>query len=710
LYAFDAEMVMGSVRASAVRWSQQFRRVSPEVRNVLLVFILALVAALLRAPAVAVTATLFGLLLSAWAIRRRGAEAAGPIFFYDLMRLARRGRSTLLRCTYAVLLLGCLYLIYFNRFPIEAEFRNLFRLQPRMRLDELAHFSGTFATGIFALQSAAVLVLTPAYVSGAIAEEKEKRTLELLFTTHLTDREIVLGKLFGRLMHLFGVVLAGLPVLMALQVWGGVEPLLPFAGFFVTLLTLLSVGSICIYCSVVCSSSFSALIVCYLIVVPISVIGVFAPCCFISSPVAFMMSLEMQLGAGQFYQFFWPMAGGGAGPLPMTGALAVIAMTLIYAVPHVAIAIFCGWNAIRSLRSSNATPRFENWVRDWNPDKEEASERRARPVGSVVVGAGWDPVNIEPEEDRVRFVRPLDERVVRIPISDHPLLWKEVYHQAGEWTRMRFWPLYGASVAVTAGVAFLFITVAAGGEWNQDARQSFLKALMSAVNHLLTPTIRVFIILLAGAWCVAAAWRTASSITREREGRTLGALLTLPVERYAVLRVKWWGGILRWRWLGILILALWTVAVLFGAFHPVAALLLAAAVAAHIAFLASIGVNLSLVSRTTMWANFNMSLILLLVFAGSWVGVAYYEVLFGGYASPFGPDWFDDFYQVGLNPIRTWWYLGLNWEEFPLEAWGEDGGLRGTMGATLAGVGVYAASALLLWFTARWEFRKVDAV
>src|SRR5262249_494408 len=159
--------------------------------------------------------------------------------FYDMVRLARRGRSTLLRCLYALFLLAGLYWVYWCQFPNEAEFANLFRVRPRVKLDALAQFAGTFATSIFALQSAAVLVLPPAYVSGAIAEEKERRTLELLFTTHLTDREIILGKLFGRLMHLLGVVLAGMPILMALQVWGGVEPLLPIAGFIVTLLTLL---------------------------------------------------------------------------------------------------------------------------------------------------------------------------------------------------------------------------------------------------------------------------------------------------------------------------------------------------------------------------------------------------------------------------------------------------------------------------------------
>ena len=53
-------------------------------------------------------------------------------------------------------------------------------------------------------------------------EEKERDTLRLLFTTPLLDREIVLGKLLGRLTHLGTVILAGLPILSLIPIWGGV--------------------------------------------------------------------------------------------------------------------------------------------------------------------------------------------------------------------------------------------------------------------------------------------------------------------------------------------------------------------------------------------------------------------------------------------------------------------------------------------------------
>ena len=68
-----------------------------------------------------------------------------------------------------------------------------------------------------------MLLLTPAYVAPAIAEEKERRTLEYLFTSDLRNREIVLGKLAVRLGHIVLYILAGLPILCLTMRFGGVS-------------------------------------------------------------------------------------------------------------------------------------------------------------------------------------------------------------------------------------------------------------------------------------------------------------------------------------------------------------------------------------------------------------------------------------------------------------------------------------------------------
>ena len=58
-------------------------------------------------------------------------------------------------------------------------------------------------------------------------------------TTALTSREIVVGKMLGRLAHIGGVLLAALPVLSLAQLWGGIDVTVLLANFAVTALTLL---------------------------------------------------------------------------------------------------------------------------------------------------------------------------------------------------------------------------------------------------------------------------------------------------------------------------------------------------------------------------------------------------------------------------------------------------------------------------------------
>jgi ABC-type Na+ efflux pump permease subunit len=63
-----------------------------------------------------------------------------------------------------------------------------------------------------------LLLLTPAVAAGSLGYEKERNTLLALFGTELTDREIVIGKLLGRLAVLLRVAAATLPLLVALAV------------------------------------------------------------------------------------------------------------------------------------------------------------------------------------------------------------------------------------------------------------------------------------------------------------------------------------------------------------------------------------------------------------------------------------------------------------------------------------------------------------
>jgi ABC-type transport system involved in multi-copper enzyme maturation permease subunit len=173
----------------------------------------------------------------------------GPLFYYELVRLARRGRSTVLRCAYALALFAVLFLAYRQCFPRYNLWENPFSFAVKVGPGGLAPLAQSFVLAVLGAQTWAVYVLTPVYLAGAIAEERECGTLDLLLTTQLSDRDIVLGKLAARLTHLGGTLLAGLPLLAATELWGGVDFRVVLAAFALTGLNLLSVGSISVLSS-----------------------------------------------------------------------------------------------------------------------------------------------------------------------------------------------------------------------------------------------------------------------------------------------------------------------------------------------------------------------------------------------------------------------------------------------------------------------------
>src|SRR5262245_48241952 len=131
------------------------------------------------------------------------AALLGPVFAKEMVEISRRRRYYFNRALYGSILLLVLWLVW---------------LDYRWRLDsggpaalaQMAEFLFGAVTGV---QYAAVVLLVPVFLCGVIAGEREEHTLDLLFTTHLTDGEIVLGKLASRAVAILVVILGSVPVL-----------------------------------------------------------------------------------------------------------------------------------------------------------------------------------------------------------------------------------------------------------------------------------------------------------------------------------------------------------------------------------------------------------------------------------------------------------------------------------------------------------------
>src|SRR5262245_21317432 len=103
---------------------------------------------------------------------------------FELRRMARRARPFVLRAVYGFALLLAMY------FSFEATVKRP-ALDPLQSYPDLSRFAEQFFELFLVLQLVTVVLVTPAYVGGAISEEKQRRTLSLLLATPLTDGEIV---------------------------------------------------------------------------------------------------------------------------------------------------------------------------------------------------------------------------------------------------------------------------------------------------------------------------------------------------------------------------------------------------------------------------------------------------------------------------------------------------------------------------------------
>jgi ABC-type transport system involved in multi-copper enzyme maturation permease subunit len=595
----------------------------------------------------------------------------GPLFYYDAIRLARRGRSSLVRTLYLLGILGAIGLVYYRYFPV-SDIASLFlgRMQP-IPLGRLAHLNQSIVQSVFVVQTIAVLLFTPGYLAGTIAEEREAGTLPLLFTTHLTDREIILGKLFARLAHIALVLLGTLPVLALLLLWGGVDPALLTAGFAATFLSLFSVGSWSILCSVLSRSVFTAVVASYLGVVLIGACGLGGSSPVSTSPLALISEIYgrlLQSGSSSRMASSWDVAGE---------------LLAGYVVLHVLLGVGFTTCATLTLRHPVDVPSPFSTTGQSSP--EVFPSQRS--------GTVW--LESVPEWSS----RP------RVPVDDHPLLWKEMHHGAGALPgpSPRILLRWGKThwLLVLLWLSAVIPVIVCLGGW-PEGRQTL---------DLATHPLRLAVVILTLGWCVTVGYRSAETVSRERQHGTLSGLLVLPVQAYQLLGAKWLGSILRYRGIGYAVSVVLVLGLLFGVMHPLSFLVVVVSIAVYIAFLASLGTWISVASPDTLRSRLLMTLSLLLLFFGSWLGTD--SAALADPQRRVGFHFRDEVELLSFNPLASWWLGTYSWEVMlhtdvlpgtsvtPWKLAARD------TAAIMVGSATWAALAGLFWLLAVRGFRRL---
>src|SRR5688500_1600288 len=138
---------------------------------------------------------------------------ANPILLRVVEAGGRRRRDLFIRCAY----LGLLVFVV-----ITSLVSGQSTIGSGASLNDLAKMSDQIFRNMSYLQLGLVALLAPIFTAGAITQEKDSQTYDILLATPLTNGQIVLGTLLSRLFFVFALLISGIPIFSITQIFGGV--------------------------------------------------------------------------------------------------------------------------------------------------------------------------------------------------------------------------------------------------------------------------------------------------------------------------------------------------------------------------------------------------------------------------------------------------------------------------------------------------------
>lgn len=434
----------------------------------------------------------------------------GPLFGWELVRLARRGHAARARGILTAVILLSLLLFTAAWFARQGVGSVFFGTATALSTRESARFGEQFATTFLIAQLLAMILLTPAYAAGGIAEEKDRKTFDFLLATSLSSREIVLGKFFARVAFLLAVMAAGLPILCLTLLYGGVDIGLLLASYALTAGTVAVVAAASLYAALSADGYRAAMFRAYGLTVLFAVVG-FG--CFYVSPLFVFVSLQsLRQDPGPF-----------------------LAVAIGYPLVELALAGILVGLAVKKLRPAARASRPPRRVPVAKPIVAipEVVILSPEPTKPLPVARPVRRQDIETDDDFVPVTKTLP------PLGDgDPFYWKETYSSLHGRTededsliglKISFMIMGGIGLAIFAFVGLIAAMTGKGGD------------VLVAAGTL---GLVLQVIVIGSDAC--------GRIALERSRGTLESLLTLPSERVYVLIPKLWVNVQKSIWWGLI--------------------------------------------------------------------------------------------------------------------------------------------------------------
>lgn len=180
------------------------------------------------------------------------SRLTGPIFDKELRVSSRRRRNYILRFFYPICLTLFVALVWVYTVDISGSVV--------YRASRMAEAATTIIATIIGFQFVAIQIIAVIMLSSAISDEIQHQTLGTLMTTPISSFQIVLGKLFSKLLQLILLLVISLPLMAIVRVFGGVPWKFVVTGLCITLTAGLFAGSLSLFLSVGLSRAYAVMI------------------------------------------------------------------------------------------------------------------------------------------------------------------------------------------------------------------------------------------------------------------------------------------------------------------------------------------------------------------------------------------------------------------------------------------------------------------
>ncbi len=447
----------------------------------------------------------------------------GPVFTREAAVTPRRGKFYVYRAVYV----AALFLLMCTAWLVLAG------TQVIASVGDMARFGASIFSILAPIQLCLVIFFAAFSAAGAVAQEKDRKTLILLLMTRLNNSELVLGKMLASLIPVLALIFAATPVFCALFLFGGVSPGQVARVLAVTLVTALAAGSIGSTLALWREKTFQTLALTAMLIAVL--LGV-------SQLVAQGVLFDQILGisALQWGTAMNPLLAvmEAANPFPATGGnLAAVGGVLglhllvmlggIVVMNGLAITLVRVWNPSREARRGKEMETQQQEESIWGAEHDMAKlDEAAQQKPPQAPGA----LSAEMEQRRSGHV---DARTTQVTdnhrqVWTNPILWRETQTWA-----------YGRKVLIIKFVYLLLAAAAVYLLWSMVStgtavyRGDRLGTNIPPVAWALVPLYLISLVIINAL--------AVTSITNERDGQALDLLLVTDLSPGEFVFGKLWG-------------------------------------------------------------------------------------------------------------------------------------------------------------------------